>query len=459
MLSFDVNESIAAIASPLDGARRGVIRLSGPGIRQSLEDCFHGESSLADVKRPSVISGWFRVAAPIRRVTGDLFYWPGEASYTRQRSAEFHCTGSLPVLEEIMKALGNAGVRQAQPGEFTMRAFLAGRMDLTRAEAVLGVIDSESEREMEIALKQLAGGLSGPISDLQDGLLDVLAQIEAGLDFVEEDIEFISRAAIQKALETSHATVRRILDQIDRRRLDQNAPLVVLWGRPNAGKSCLQNAIVGEAKAIVSEVAGTTRDYLVAKTLCDGLEINLVDTAGTMLTQATELSSLQELAEQQTESVASAADLILFCVDGSESPDDWEQRQIDRIGDTHSDMLLVQTKADQNIIWNDAAAYPVSSQSGMGIDSLKVKIAQTIRRQRFSKSSEMVHSTAGRCFESLHKAAEELQVARNYCDAGQGDEILAAVLRVVLDHLSTVTGKVFTDDILDRVFSRFCIGK
>lgn len=459
MPSFDVNDSIAAIASPLAGALRGVIRLSGPGIRKSLEDCFHGECTLADIKSPSVVSGWIQVSDPIRRVTGDLFYWPDEASYTRQRSAEFHCTGSLPVLEEVMKALGKAGVRQALPGEFTMRAFLAGRMDLTRAEAVLGVIDSETEHEMEIALKQLAGGLSGPITQLQDGLLDVLSQIEAGLDFVEEDIEFISRADIRQSLETSHSAIRQILDQIDRRQLDQHIPTVVLWGRPNAGKSYLQNAIVGEGTAIVSEIAGTTRDYLVAKTQCDGLEVCVVDTAGTMSTQAVEISPIQELAEQQTESMASSADLVLLCIDGSRSPDEWEQEQIDRLRNANSDILLIQTKADQQAVWDDAAAHQVSSHSGKGVESLKTEIAQAIRRQRLVNSSEMVHSTAGRCFESLSEAGQELSVALQYCDAGQGDEILASVLRVVLDHLSAVTGKVFTDDILDRVFSRFCIGK
>lgn len=459
MTSFDVNDSIAAIASPLTGALRGVIRLSGPGIRKSLEECFHGEYSLADVKGPSVIPGWIQVSDPIRRVTGELFYWPDEASYTRQRSAEFHCTGSLPVLEEVMKALGRVGVRQALPGEFTMRAFLAGRMDLTRAEAVLGVIDSETEREMEVALKQLAGGLSGPITQLQDGLLDVLSQIEAGLDFVEEDIEFISRADIRKSLELSHSTVREILDQMDQRQLDQHIPRVVLWGRPNAGKSFLQNALVGEGTAIVSEIAGTTRDYLVARTLCDGLEVCVVDTAGTMSMQAADITPIQELAEQQTESMASSADLVLLCVDGTKFPDAWEQSQIDKLQDFAIDILLVQTKLDQQAVWNDAAAHQVSSHSGRGIESLKVEIAKAIRRHRSAGSGEMVHSTAGRCFESLSQACEELSVAIQFCDAGQGDEIIAAVLRVVLDHLSAVTGKVFTDDILDRVFSRFCIGK
>ena len=459
MPSFDVQDSIAAIASPPGPAVRGVIRMSGPEIRSALQACFYGALPDESAKRASVTSGWIDVEEPLGRVSGDLFYWPGTASYTRQRSAEFHCSGSLPVLAEVMRTLGQFGIRQAAPGEFTMRAFLAGRIDLTRAEAVLGVIDSQSEREMEVALRQLAGGLSGPVSDLQDGLLEVLAEIEAGLDFVEDDIEFISQDAILQALGKSQTTIQMILQQIDQRQISQQIPQVVLWGRPNAGKSCLQNAFASNAKAIVSDVAGTTRDYLTATTTIDGMELQLIDTAGTLQSTDQKVSPIQMLAEDQTESVTAAADLTILCMDGSRNLDAWEQQQIDEMAGMEVPTLLVQTKSDLPQQWQHPVAISISSETGRGLEVLGKAIVGQLREARSTASNEMVASTAHRCFESLETAGQELQLARQYCQAGQGDEIVASVLRVVLDHLSAVTGKVFTDDILERVFSRFCIGK
>ncbi len=459
MPSFDVHDSIAAIASPPGPAVRGVIRMSGPEIRSALQSCFCGALPAETAKRPSVVSGWIDVGAPIGRVAGDLFYWPGTASYTRQRSAEFHCSGSLPILSEVMRVLGQYGIRQAEPGEFTMRAFLAGRIDLTRAEAVLGVIDSQSEREMEVALRQLAGGLSGPVSELQDDLLEVLAQIEAGLDFVEDDIEFISQDAILQALEKSQNTIQAILQQIDQRQVSQQVPKVVLWGRPNAGKSCLQNAMAGNSNAIVSDVAGTTRDYLIAATTLHGMDLHLIDTAGTMQRIGQHMSPIQMLAEDQTDSVTAAADLAVFCADGSRNLDAWEQQQIENMTESELPALLVQTKSDLPDRWQHPSAIRVSSETNDGLADLAKAIVDQLREARSTASNEMVASTAHRCFESLEKAGQELQLAVQYCQSSQGDEIVASVLRLVLDHLSAVTGKVFTDDILDRVFSRFCIGK
>ncbi len=461
MSSYEVNDSIAAIASPAGAACRGVIRLSGPRIDEALSDCFRAdgnEAALAEQTSSVVLPGRLSVARPIGSVAVDLFYWPDSASYTRQRSAELHCTGSLPVLNEVMKTLARHGVRQAQPGEFTLRAFLAGRIDLTRAEAVLGVIDSQSDQEMDVALKQLAGGLSGPIEDLQDQLLEVLAHLEAGLDFVEEDIDFITKSAVQSAIDGAANVLEKILDQMNQRSLQQNRPRVVLVGRPNAGKSRLQNALAEGSQAIVSAVPGTTRDYLVALARIGELEFDLIDTAGTYQASGDNVSDVQQQAELQTREIAEMAELTLCCIDGNGEPDQWQLQQIESTRSNPQDVILVQTKSDLDSKWAASQAIAVSSQSGDGLAELKDEIRRRLEGSQ-RQVGEIVNSTSNRCFESLRAASSELGLASQYCLHDHGEEIVAASLRVVLDELAVVTGKVFTDDILDRVFSRFCIGK
>ncbi len=464
MSAFDVNDSIAAIASPPGPAVRGVVRLSGPDIDQALGHCFISDEGRewSLQRRPVVLAGQLRIAAAIDTLPVLLHYWPTTASYTRQRSAEIHCCGSPAVLDEVVRTLGQFGVRQAQPGEFTMRAFLAGRIDLTRAEAVLGVIDSQSEQEMDVALRQLSGGLSGPLTQLQDDLLETLAHIEAGLDFVEEDIEFIAGEQVLQSIEAARQELGRIIDRIDQRHVSSVRRRVVLLGRPNAGKSCLQNVLAGRSAALVSDIPGTTRDYLICETEISGYAIELIDTAGTLRESTESLtgtgaSHIQQQAEYQADQVIRHAHLKVLCLDGSRPLDAWDRQQLNELsGDER--LLAVRTKSDLPQVWNHPNVVTLSSLSGTGLDQLRGAIAQRLDAAG-SASSLIVASTAVRCFESLSRAREELTMAADYQRSGAGEEIVAAALRNVLDELAVTTGKVFTDDILDRVFSRFCIGK
>ena len=459
MTVFDVNDSIAAIASPPGPAIRGVIRLSGPEIHSGIQQCFDCREFESELPDPVVLTGFIQVGNPIRRVLAELYYWPGTASYTRQRSAEFHCVGSLPVLNEVMKTLAAVGVRQAQPGEFTMRAFLAGRIDLTRAEAVLGVIDSESDQEMEVALKQMAGGVSGPVDQLQEDLLEMLAEIEAGLDFVEDDIEFISRDEVQTRIHRCQQSLEQINRQLDLRRHDRLRPGVVLQGRPNVGKSCLLNALAENSKAIVSEISGTTRDYLVSTVDIGSLIIDLIDTAGVMSETESDIAPIHVKANAQTESVLANAALKILCIDGTVTLDDWSRSRIADSRKTGEQLVVVQTKSDLQSAWSRNDAIRVSSLTGTGLRELRDVIQCRLQDRQSGFVGELVSSTANRCRESLDRAGRELELAAECCQLGQGDEVISASLRMVLDELAIVTGKVFTDDILDRVFSRFCIGK
>src|SRR5262245_21729604 len=283
-MSFDLDDTIAAIATAPGGALRGIVRVSGPDCLTVVESLvgWDKQAELASAHRgiPSCRRGFVRLPRNLGEAPATIYLWPTDRSYTRQPSAELHLPGSPPVMEAALGAVCNAGARLARPGEFTMRAFLAGRLDLTRAEAVLGVIDASSGRELDTALAQLAGGLALPLAALREQLLDLLAHLEAGLDFAEEDIEFISSAELEKQLAAAAAAIATIAEQMKSRGEAGRLPRIVLMGLPNVGKSSLLNAMARDEAAIVSEIAGTTRDFVTRRVKIGGRECLITDTAG-----------------------------------------------------------------------------------------------------------------------------------------------------------------------------------
>ena len=242
MPSFDVDDTIAAIASAPGAAMRGIVRISGPECQACLKSSFETESSVdwANFKSPTTLSVNLRLDESIESgLPGELLFWPTRSSYTRQPSAEFHTIGSPPLLKLALKKICESGARLANPGEFTLRAFLSGRLDLTQAEAVLGIIDSNSQSDLQHALKQLAGGLSEPLTRARDLLTFVLAELEAGLDFVEEDIEFINQQDLVNRLQEAKNAINDVAAQITSRDSESDTIRVALIGMPNAGKSSL----------------------------------------------------------------------------------------------------------------------------------------------------------------------------------------------------------------------------
>lgn len=381
-----------------------------------------------------------------------VYLWPTERSYTRQSTAELHTIGSPPVLEAIVQTLCEAGARLAQPGEFTMRAFLAGRLDLTQAEAVLGVIDATSQHDLDVALSQLAGGLAAPLHALREQLLDMLAHLEAGLDFVEEDIEFIQRDELIQGIDDAAGVIESVQRQLKTRAEADDAPCVVLVGSPNVGKSSLLNALVGDAAAIVSHISGTTRDYVARRMTLGDRDVVLIDTAG--VEQVGELAGIPIAAQAMTQSTQQRAAIVLFCLDATRPLNDWEASQLR--GHPGVPRLTVLTKTDigdDSDLGGDLIC--TSSVTGFGLPQLREAIYARIA----DDTCRAVTSTALRCHESLRLASASLDQARMAASDSLGEELVAAELRVVLEALGQVVGAVYTDDILDRIFSRFCIGK
>jgi tRNA modification GTPase len=377
--------------------------------------------------------------------------WPGPRTSTGQPLAEIHTIGAVPLVELVLAQCLARGARHAAPGEFTLRAFLAGRLDLTRAEAVLGVIEARTPAQLEAALQQLAGGLAGPIVALRDRLLDVLAHLEAGLDFVDEaDVDPLGRAALAASLAEAAAEVATLADRLHGRDRPEGHPRVVLVGPPNAGKSRLFNALLGRAQALVSPHAGTTRDYLTARCECAGLTIELIDTAGHEPATTSITARAQDLRSGQV----AQADLLLACRSADTDPGDAastiaaDRPQLDVW--TKSDLGAPESHAGSGMLTTSAA-------TGAGLAALRLAIATALRGR--AAEDDVPTGTAARCRASLVHASQALESASQTLLCGGGDELVAVDLRQALDELGKVVGAVVTDDILDRIFRRFCIGK
>lgn len=468
-ISYPVDDTIAAIGSAQGGAARGVVRLSGPDAPACLARMFvAADGSINDVSRPTVLAGRLTLADPWPELECDAYIWPGARGYTGEPSVELHMPGSPPLLDAVLARCCECGARLAKPGEFTLRAFLAGRMDLTRAEAVLGVIDASDSDRLDAALRQLAGGLSAPLAQLRDDLIDALAHLEAGFDFADEDIEFISMEELDRRVRPAIESVGALQRQMAERTENVEHGRIVLTGRPNAGKSSLFNALAGLAtheQAIVSDLAGTTRDYLVAEVDLGGFAAELIDTAG--IHTAEELQQHSDEPDRRAQSLAHrqqrAADLELFCIDATQPFGEWEER---RLAEDRLQRLVVWTKCDEE---NEAYEIEALSRlggdpihtsvvSGRGLDRLRKELRRRLLEQ-MGPRTDVVAGTAVRSRDSLRRAGECLGRARTLIEMAGDEELVAAELRMALDELGLVVGAVHSEDVLDRVFSRFCVGK
>ncbi|MHC4403444.1 MAG: tRNA modification GTPase [Planctomycetota bacterium] len=453
---YPLDDSIVAIASPLGGAARGILRLSGPDALACVERLFQADDRRApsSVTAASVICGSLQLGESTR-LPCDLYLWPGPRSYTGQPMAELHTLGCTPLLEAALEALCEAGARLAEPGEFTLRAFLTGRIDLTRAEAVLGVIDAAGDRQFDVALAQLAGGLAQPITQLRDDLLDLLAQLEAGFDFADEDVEFVTHDELSRRLADAAQFVESLAHKMETRHHAGELARAVLTGWPNVGKSSLFNALSGTG-ALVSEQPGTTRDYLTAELDLHGAKVLLIDTAGFDPEPAASGDSLGEAAQAASRRETGSAHVRILCLDSTRPLNAWERAQL---ATDAANRLVVLTKADLPRRTDFAGrAIRTSALSGEGIEAVRDRLGDEVIAGQ-TPATAVVPSTAGRCRRSLRLAADGLDRAARLAGDDGGEELVAAEVRFALEELGKVVGAVYTDDLLDRIFSRFCIGK
>lgn len=448
--AIPVTESICQFAGPPSHPRASAVRRQGRIL--------------------IVVPEWDERAS----VDVDAYTWSDGRSYTGEPLVELHTIGSPPLLNMLLAKLFSQGVRPAAPGEFTMRAFLAGRLDLMQAEAVLGVIDAAGPAQLATALTQLAGGISHHMATLREQLLLHLADLEAGLDFVEEDIDFVQRVQLRERLAETEAVLRRLLSQADQRMTSTGSPTVVLAGLPNAGKSTLFNRLLGNQTAIVSSIAGTTRDFVQGTWTVDGRRIELIDTAG----WEQHATGIDRQSQHQRQLQMHRADLIVWCTSAILAGDDVERnarlleelradsipvmsiitRSDECAGTFHPVDLAGRSSAPTNADETCTEQLHISCHTGEGIAEL-IRMIQHRLQDAAEARSEVLSNTAARCRESLQASWRSIASARELAEADAGDELIAAEMRDGLDHLGRITGAVYTDDILDRIFSRFCIGK
>lgn len=432
----DPNDTIVALSSAAGPGGRAIVRLSGRRAAD-IATSLCPEIPLATGR---FSTGKLRLPDVSALLDVDVYLFAAPRTYTGQDVVEIHLIGSPPLADAVIAACLNAGARAAGPGEFTLRAFLAGKLDLTRAEAILGVIEADDRSNLQQALGQLAGGVAQPVRALREDLLNLLADIEAGLDFADEDIQFVQADAMLKRLGAALAHVLLLKRQLARRAVSHRPFRIALAGPPNAGKSSLFNAFVGRDAALVSDEPGTTRDYLEKAIDIEGMKVELIDTAGLRETDGEVEATAQSLGRQQTVQ----ADLVVWCIPCDESQADIE---------FPPNALRVATKVD--LAPAPAGLPATSAHTGSGLSELRTRLADHVRQAGHAALTPSL----SRCSHHVDACLQHLQNAHAIVIEEGMPELLAVEVRLAVEQLGAMVGAVYTEDLLDRIFSRFCIGK
>ena len=456
---------IAAIATGHSPTAIGIVRVSGQGCFACCDRVFRAfnGSPFSQQTPRNMVFGEMLDAQGRVIDQGLAVRFPGPRSYTGEDSAEFHCHGSPVVLRELLGALFAAGARQAKAGEFTRRALLNGRLDLTQAEAVIDLIDAETASAARNAAAQLDGGLRRVLEPIQDALLDVTSRFYAVVDYPDEDIEDIRPEQVAQALDSSAAALDRLLATCQRGKVLKSGVRTAIVGRPNAGKSSLLNALAGFDRAIVTDIPGTTRDTVEESVLCGGVLLRLTDTAGIRDTEDT----VEQLGVERSRKALEAADLVLAVVDGSVPPTA-EDLAVLRLAAKSPRWIAVFSKCD---LWDTktrsvgvigqvgtpAASVSLSAVTGQGLDRLEAAVAALFPAGEAPDSGSLL--TDQRQEEAARRARDAVRRAKEALDAGLTPDAILTDAEEALDALGELTGRTAKEEIVSRIFSRFCVGK
>jgi len=450
-------DTIVALAtSPGADGAIAVIRLSGPEAIVLANSVFRGKD-LTKQASHTVHFGTVRDGAEIiDEVLVSVFVAPN--SYTRENTAEISAHNSRYIIQRIINLLVRQGARAARPGEFTMRAFLNGGLDLSQAEAVADLIASGSAASHQVAMRQMRGGFSGRLRQLREDLVQFASLVELELDFSEEDVEFADRARLRSLVLDILREVCRLAASFEQGNALKNGVPVVIAGKPNVGKSTLLNALLNEDRAIVSDIAGTTRDAIEDEINIRGVAFRFIDTAG--IRQTTD--SIEAKGVERTREKMKQARLILYLVDPEQDRAADVRQQLAEVQALDIPFLTVVNKCDllSDGRKNDYAELGpmfISAREKAGLDELKDELLD--RANLASVRPDDVLVTNVRHVEALQKTAEALEKTLSGLDGAATSDFLAMDIRQALHHLGEITGAVTTDDLLDNIFSKFCLGK
>ena len=474
-MSISEKEPIAAIATPIGEGGIAVLRVSGRGSIEKVQQIFRG-ADLPNQASHSVHFG--RIVDTDDRVVDEVLVslFKAPKSYTGEETVEISCHGGILVTQKVLETILRTGVRAAEAGEFTQRAFLNGKLGLEQAEAVADLIHARSLKAVEAANQQLSGSLGVYIRQFRQQIIDATAMIELELDFIEEDVEFANKEALQKLLEELQKAIRELLHSYEAGRLIKDGIRTVLVGRPNAGKSTLLNALIGSERAIVTDIAGTTRDTVDAEWNYGGLLFRLIDTAG--------LRHTKDLVEaegvKRSQKAVQEADVVVYLKDVRTPFTEAEQKEIEALQDSapQTPMLFVTTQIDrmqpstadtqsehsltQTIAsdpdWSNYEHLQISAETDEGLDTLKELVKEHAMQQAHYDGASLL-VTSSRHRDALEKTLQHVDSALMGLANNLTGDFLSIDLRAALQQLGAITGEITNEDILDSIFSRFCIGK
>lgn len=450
---LNLYNTIAAISTPQGEGAINVIRVSGPDAIKYADKIFRGKTSLVDAASHTIHYG--RIVDLKEIIVDDVLVsvFKEPNSYTGENSVEISTHGSFLISKKIIGLLLEKNCRMAEPGEFTKRAFLNGKIDLAQAEAVVDVISSRTEASLRGARNQLDGILSKKVDSLRELLLNTSSLIELELDFVEEDIEFLTLDQIEENVDKVVYEINKLLDTYSFGRVIRDGVNVALVGKPNVGKSSLLNYILKESRAIVSEIPGTTRDVIREDVSIDGILFKFFDTAGIRSSE----DQIEKEGVKRSREVVKNADVVLLINDVSEEMDEDILKTILSLS-AKSKIINVFNKIDLDVEFTSEEGVLISALTGKGINSLfKTLKEKAISSQSYTEKSAVVSTL--RHFNALKKAIKYLDHAKQSIERKFTGEFLSVDIRNAESSLGEIIGKVTTDDILNNIFSKFCIGK
>ncbi|MGR3304399.1 MAG: tRNA uridine-5-carboxymethylaminomethyl(34) synthesis GTPase MnmE [Candidatus Scalindua sp.] len=477
-MSFGFSDTILAVSTPSGRSLKVIIRLSGKDVFDRLGNTFmpgNGEK-ITHEKGFSSCQGHIYLECEKISIPVCIYIMKSPNSYTREDIIEIHTFGSPPLLEMLMETLLSPGsenvcrengeeavrnIRIAEPGEFTKRAFLNGRISLAEAESVLHIIRSQTDSELLIAVSNLKGRLTERMNNIQGELVELCARIEAAIDFLDQDIELITLDEAKKQLEHIKEGLYIVAGSGQKPRISPYGVKTVLVGWPNAGKSSLFNKLLNHSRAIVTQVSGTTRDTLEADVDLEGINFRITDTAGIAYGKG----ELESVIEQRTYGSIDTAQIVIFIIDGCVNLSSEQIKFFDTIT-TRSKIIVInkidlQKKTGYEDLSSKMKTFPVVKTSvltGEGLNELKKTMVSSVFENNIDLSaSDVVFTMRQRVV--LSRALDILEQTSDSLNEGIGYELVAIDLRMALDTIGEVTGEVLTDDILDRIFSEFCIGK
>ena len=464
MRDYMCEDTIAAIGTPVGKGAIGIVRISGKEALKILKELFRtkkGERKETFEERKmyyGLVVNEFE--EPIDEVLA--VYMKGPRSFTGEDVVEIHSHGGIVVVRKILREVLKKGARLAEPGEFTMRAFINGKIDLTQAEAINQLIEAKSEVEAKVALKQLEGNLSKKIEELRDNLLELKAYIEAAVDFPEEEIEIPEKGQVKGKILEALDKLKKLIESYEEGKLIREGIKVAIVGRPNVGKSSLLNALLKEERAIVTEIPGTTRDIIEESITLKGIPLRLIDTAGIRET----LEKVERIGIKRSLEKLREADVILFVVDGSKGLTEEDLKILNHLKGKEN-VIAVVNKRDLGlkVKCSDLKGFKkcveVSAKEEKGIEELTEKILELVMIEPeavLGKEEPLI--TSERQKRLLEEAKGALERVLKSLDEGfESPEFLSIDLNEALEKLGMIVGKITTEDMFDIIFSRFCIGK